>query len=224
MRILCVADQIDPLVYSASIKDRFGDVDVVLSAGDLPMDYLGFIVTTLNKPVFFIFGNHNLKELSYFQPSFDDRMTNRGYDFENQATSSGAVYLGSKVKKEGNLLFAGLGGSRRYNNGRNQFTDFQMRLQILALVPQLIINRLLHGRFLDILLTHSPPAGIHDKEDPCHRGFSAFLWFMKMFKPRYLIHGHIHLYDLNDVRTTQYDQTLVINAYSHYLINTDAPA
>jgi len=223
MRILCVSDQIDPLVYSAAIKERFRDVDLVLSAGDLPMDYLGFIVSTLNKPLLFVFGNHNLKELPYYRPNFEDRMVHRSIEAEAEATSSGAEHLDLKVKKEGNLLFAGLGGCLRYNSGRNQFTDLQMRLQILGLLPRLWWNRLVHGRFLDVLLTHAPPAGIHDKDDPCHRGFPSFLWFMKAFKPRYLVHGHIHLYDLNDVRSTRFGQTLVVNAYSHYLIDTDAP-
>jgi hypothetical protein len=36
MKILCVADNIDPLVYSSSIKSRFREVDLVLGAGDLP--------------------------------------------------------------------------------------------------------------------------------------------------------------------------------------------
>lgn len=222
MRILCVADQIDPLVYSASIKERFGDIDVILSAGDLPLDYLGFIVTSLNKPVYFVFGNHNLKELPYYKPSFEDRMVHHSIDFEAQATSSGAVHIGTKVKREGGLIFAGLGGSYKYNNGRNQFTDFQMMRQIFSLIPRLCWNRVIHGRFLDLLLTHAPPAGIHDKEDRCHKGFPCYLWFMRVFKPKYLIHGHIHLYDLNDVRSTRYENTLVINAYSHYLIDTDA--
>jgi Icc-related predicted phosphoesterase len=164
-----------------------------------------------------------LKELAYYRPSFDERIVQRSIDYEQEATSSGAVHLGSKIKKEGNLIFAGLGGSLKYNNGKNQFTNFQMLRLIWALIPRLCWNRLVHGRFLDVLLTHAPPAGIHDKEDPCHRGFPCFLWFMRAFKPRYLIHGHIHLYDLNDVRSTKYDRTLVINAYSHYLIDTDAP-
>ena len=69
MKILCVADHIDPLVYSSSVKSRFGDVDLVLSAGDLPMDYIGFIASSLNKPVGFVFGNHNLKELPTFSRS-----------------------------------------------------------------------------------------------------------------------------------------------------------
>ncbi|GAB1481523.1 metallophosphoesterase [Treponema sp.] len=220
MKLLCVSDQIDPLVYSATIKDRFADVDLVLSAGDLPMDYLGFIVTCLNKPLLFVFGNHNLKELPFYRPAYDDRLKQHGILEAQEACSSGAIYLGQKTLKEGGLLFAGLGGSIMYNKGPNQFTDFQMRMQIWKLIPRLLFNKLFHGRYLDILLTHSPPAGIHDKEDPCHRGFKSFLWFMRAFKPRYLIHGHIHLYDLNDVRTTKYGETLIVNAYSHYIIDT----
>ena len=62
MKILCVSDEIDPLIYNSSVKQVFGDIDVVLCAGDLPMDYIDFIVSTLNKPTYFVFGNHNLKE------------------------------------------------------------------------------------------------------------------------------------------------------------------
>ncbi len=68
MKILCVADEIDPLVHSIRIRERFGDVDLVLSAGDLPMEYLSYIVSALNKPLLFVFGNHNLKDLPYFRP------------------------------------------------------------------------------------------------------------------------------------------------------------
>ena len=60
MKILCVSDEVDPLVYSPRIKERFGDVEFVVAAGDLPMDYLEFIVSMLNKPLFFVQGNHDL--------------------------------------------------------------------------------------------------------------------------------------------------------------------
>ena len=66
MKILCVSDQIDPLIYSVNAQKNFPDVDAVLCAGDLPMDYVDFIVTVLNKPTYFIFGNHNLKEYKYY--------------------------------------------------------------------------------------------------------------------------------------------------------------
>jgi Icc-related predicted phosphoesterase len=217
MKILCISDQIDPLIYTNSIRQRFADVDLVLSAGDLPMDYLEFIVSSLNKPVLFVFGNHNLNEYEKYKGIYPEYS---GFE-TNIPSGSGAVHIGSKVKYEEGLIIAGLGGCMRYNREINQFTEFQMKLEILKLLPALIFNRIFRGRFVDILLTHASPKGIHDKEDRCHWGFESFLWFMQVFKPRYLVHGHIHLYDLSEVRTTKYNDTLVINAYSHYLINTD---
>jgi Icc-related predicted phosphoesterase len=204
MKILCVSDQIDPLVYSNSIKKRFADVDMILGAGDLPLDYLDFIVTNLNKPLMFVFGNHHVEELAN--------------DDKPGTCSFSSTHLGSKIRREAGLIVAGLGGSMRYNRGANQFTEFQMYGEIMKLIPALLFNRLFRGRYLDILLTHAPPKGIHDKPDKCHRGFKAFLWFMKMFKPKYLVHGHIHLYDLQDVRRTRCMKTEVINAFGHYVI------
>ncbi|GHV71734.1 metallophosphoesterase [Spirochaetia bacterium] len=217
MKILCISDQIDPLVYTNTIRERFKDIDLVLSAGDLPMEYLDFIVSSLNKPLLFVFGNHHIEEYRYFirggegMPAFD-------LD-EKKCFGFGATHVGSRVKKEEGLIIAGLGGSMRYNHGKNQFTEFQMKWEIFRLIPALVFNRIFRGRYLDILLTHASPWGIHDREDKCHWGFKAFLWFMRKFKPKYLIHGHIHLYDLSEVRTTKYENTLVINAYSHYIID-----
>ncbi|MDR2364164.1 MAG: metallophosphoesterase [Spirochaetaceae bacterium] len=218
MKILCISDHIDPLVYSNSIKERFKDIDLVLSAGDLPMEYLEFVVSSLNKTLFFVFGNHNLTEFYRYKQS-NTIIPHRWIENETDY-GSGATHIGSKVKTEEGLIIAGLGGSMRYNQGENQYTDFRMKLEILKLIPAMIINRIFRGRFLDILLTHASPRGIHDKEDLCHRGFKSFLWFMRVFKPKYLIHGHIHLYDLSDIRTTRYQDTLVVNAFSHYVIDT----
>jgi Icc-related predicted phosphoesterase len=221
VKILCISDQIDPLVYSSSIKDRFGDVDLVLGAGDLPLDYLDFIVSSLNKPLLFVFGNHDLKHFHYYyQKSKDPSFFIEG----DLALGGGTTHMGSKVKREGGLILAGLGGSMRYNRGENQFTESGMRWEVFKLIPRLLFNRIFRGRWLDILLTHAAPLGIHDKEDPCHRGFKVFLWFMRTFKPKYLIHGHIHLYDLSAVRTTRYFDTRIINAYSHYIIDTEEAA
>jgi len=37
MKLLCVSDRIDPLVYADSLAERFCDADVILGAGDLPV-------------------------------------------------------------------------------------------------------------------------------------------------------------------------------------------
>ena len=218
MKILCIADHVDPLVYSNSIKDRFKDIDLVLSAGDLPMDYLGFIVSSLNKPLYFVFGNHNLKHLGSFNKKFDHKM------FKEHVTKKrtfGSIFIGFKVlrDKKHDLIIMGLGGSKKYNKSDNQYTDLGMYYQIFKLIPKLLINKILYGRYLDILLTHAAPKGINDKDDPCHEGFKAFKWFMRKFKPKYLLHGHIHLYNLNAKKIDHYYDTEVINVYNHYVLD-----
>jgi uncharacterized protein len=217
MKILCVSDQVDPLVYSAAMKDRFKDIDFVLSAGDLPFEYLDFIVSILNVPLYYVLGNHDQSpDENRFDPENPDR---RRPEWDGSFGSNGAIDVGSKGKSEGRVLIVGLAGCRRYNRGSNQYTELQMWLKALALLPRLLLNRVLRGRYLDILLTHAAPLGIHDRNDICHRGFASFRWLMKAFKPRYLIHGHIHLYDMNDVRLSKFFDTTVINAFSHCVVD-----
>ena len=225
MRILCVADHIDPLVYSASVKSRFADIDLVMSAGDLPMEYLGFISASLNKPVYFVFGNHQLKHLSRFRRWGLESDPER-YAAEEHATMVnyfGSTYIGGRVRRHNGLFIAGLGGCKRYNRGENQFTERQMFFVMLRMIPALIWNKLVHGRALDILLTHAAPEGINDRPDPTHQGFRVFLWFLRKFRPRYMLHGHIHLYDLNAERVAHYHDTEIINVYDHYVLEFDAP-
>ena len=233
MKILCVSDQIDPLVYSTRAKERFSDIDLVLCAGDLPMDYVDFIVSTLNKPTYFIFGNHNLNEFAYYHKIKSESahpVHRPEYSQTDYSHSHGAVYCGFKVLKnkdfiikdkngkESPLLVAGVSGSIRYNKGLNQYTNKQMFFKLLKMIPFLLLNKIRYGRYLDIFLTHASPRHLHDKEDPCHLGFECFNWFIKKFKPVYLVHGHIHLYDLREERVTISEQTSVVNAYSHYII------
>jgi len=229
MRFLCVADQIDPSVYSSTAKQRFADIDAVLCAGDLPMDYIDFVVSTLNKPTFFIFGNHNLKDFSYYHGGpAQSQIAGRPAAITH---CHGAEYAGFRVlavkdlmltdaqtHRKTPLLIAGVSGSLRYNNGINQYSETEMFFKLLHMWPRLLLNRILYGRYLDILLTHAAPRHIHDLEDSCHRGFECFRWFMKKFQPVWLVHGHIHLYDVRTERVTQFGATTVVNAYGYYII------
>ena len=102
MKILCVSDQLDPLVYSASANERYKNIDLVLCAGDLPSDYIDFIVSTLNKPTYFIFGNHNLTEFSYYHRQKQKKGAHPTLAPEKPAAydlsfSHGANYAGFKV-------------------------------------------------------------------------------------------------------------------------------
>ncbi len=229
MKILCVADQIDPLVYSNSIKERFSDVDMVLCAGDLPMEYVDFIVSSLNVPTYFVFGNHNLDDYHLYHE--DDTMAAKdvpGHIISGMYHGHGAVYAGFKVHRinlsadkyfqKTPFLLAGASGSIRYNNGLCQFTDTGMKLKLLKMIPKLLFNKIRYGRYLDIFLTHSPPRHVQDRDDPCHKGFDCFRWFLEKFRPSYMIHGHIHLYDIQTSRITEFCETTVINVYSHYVL------
>src|SRR5574344_1958348 len=211
MRFLCVSDQIDPLVYSPTLKDRYADVDGVLCAGDLPMDYIAFIVPTLSKPTFFVFGHHDLSEFRYYGRTAAVNQPNQETEMSHQ---HGGDYASNKVircrhlsfaRQDGTktpLLIAGVSGSIRYNNGQDQYTDREMFWQLIGLVPSLLFNKLKYGRYCDIFLTHASPRHIHDKEDPCHKGFECFNWFIRKFSPTLMVHGHIHLYDLQAKRVS----------------------
>ncbi len=219
MRVLAVADHVDPLVYSHNIKSRFNAVDFVIGAGDLDISYYEYIVSCLNKPLYFVFGNHNLTEFSMFHPS-------QGAFPPDHTKNSIAMHYGSccvdgtiKRDKKTGIIIAGLGGSQRYNNEKHQYTELQMFLRILKLIPHMMIYRIKYGRWADLLVTHATPKGIHDREDLCHQGFKCFLWFIKVFKPRYLIHGHVHLYDINAQRQSELYNTRIINAYNHIIFD-----
>mgnify|MGYP004521979463 CR=1 FL=1 len=225
MKILGISDTTDTLIYSSVAPSLYKDVDMVISAGDLPLRYYDYIATMLNKDVCWVYGNHNLEDW--------DRMMRRGSD---QLKDFDDISLGRKVQmmprfgglftdgkvfydKERDLVIAGLGGSMLYNFGDSQYSEKQMARRILRIMPKLYAMKHLYGRYCDILITHAPPRGIGDAEDLCHKGFECFLSFMDRYKPKYLLHGHVHLDDMNAPRITQYNQTKVINIYKNFIID-----
>ncbi|MFO7917558.1 MAG: metallophosphoesterase [Anaerolineae bacterium] len=208
MKILTVSDKPDDLVYSPNIRERFGDVDLVLSCGDLPFRYLEYIVSMLRtKRLYYVFGNHQ-------------RMVRKSSG-EVKVAPEGCENIHGRVVNHKGLLIGGLEGSMRYSKGSHQYTELQMHWNVWKMVPQLYWNRLRCGRAIDILITHAPPRGIGDGDDLCHRGFGAFLKVMDAFSPLYLIHGHVHLYRQDAQRRRQYGETTVINTYGHQVIEID---
>ena len=60
-----------------------------------------------------------------------------------------------------------------------------------------------------------------DGPDRAHSGFTSFLWFMRRFKPRYLLHGHKHVYRPDEVTETRFHDTLIINVFPWKVIEID---
>jgi Icc-related predicted phosphoesterase len=204
VKILAVSDQVVDSIYSACIRDRFSDVDMVLACGDLPYSYMEYIVSMLNVPCFFVHGNHDRPEYTG-----DGRTLTR---------PGGWVDLDERTLVAKGLLLGGLEGSIRYKpRAPFQYTEREMAHKAWRMTPALITNRVFHGRYLDILITHSPPFGIHDGKDLPHRGFKALLRLMARFRPRYLLHGHKHVY--GPARSqTRYMDTEVVNVYPFRVI------
>jgi len=199
-RILSISDIELGLIYSPQISKRFAGVDLVISCGDLPYYYLEYIISTLNVPLYFVRGNHACKI---------------EYGIEGNRTAPwGGVDLHQQCKIDSSgLILCGIEGSVRYNNGPYQYTQSQMWTQVARLMPKLLVNKLVYGRYVDIFVTHAPPWKINDQEDLPHQGIKAFRWFINAFKPAFHLHGHIHLYRQALAEETLYQSCRVINTF-----------
>jgi len=85
----------------------------------------------------------------------------------------------------GGLTFTGLQGCVRYKPGTPDilYTQRQYRWLVKAL------------RAADVLVTHCPPLGINDHDDPAHVGIEALRKWLDRVQPRVLIHGHTYASD-----------------------------
>ncbi len=201
MKILCISDTVMPQLESAvNLKQRYGDVSLLISCGDMPLSYLDFITSTLNVPLFYVRGNH------------DERYIEK---------PPGGEDLHRRVVKYQGLTFAGLEGSMRYNRGAIQYTNSVMTTMVLQMGLYIGWRRWQRGCGVDVLVAHSPPYGIHDKPDLAHTGFKGFLRFMDWYRPRYLLHGHVHTWDRRETVRTQYRKTCVMNINPFTLLEID---
>ena len=212
-KILCVSDQIDPVIYSKNIKDRYGDIDFIIAAGDLPMEYLDFVQSALNKPLFFIFGAHYLKALTHYHPEMAEKNENdeiNKYKKDNPFKSENGTYIGFKTVKADNLLIAGISGAKKENDGKNQFTEKQMKRRLFLLLLKLLPNKIKYGRYADIVVSHAPIISTS--------GFKCFEKFIKLVKPGYWLHGSIHIHNAKTARSLSIGKTEVINVYSRHIL------
>ena len=209
MRILAVSDKVEPVLYGPHIRERVGQIDLILACGDLPYYYLEYIVGLLDSPLYFVHGNHD-KVVAL--PNDPDALT--GASVFNWATN-----LHLRTVNHKGLLLGGMEGCRVYNPGAPfQYSEQEVKAQVLRLGLRLHLNRLRHGRCLDILITHAPPRGIHDGEDLPHRGFESYLWLLRAFQPTLMIHGHQHVYNRNEATETDYEGTRIINTYGYRVL------
>jgi hypothetical protein len=199
IKVLAVSDIEFDNISSSRASARFGDIKMVLGCGDLSYSYLEYLMDILNCPLLYVRGNHaNPVEYTSIGPVTEPR---------------GGINIHRRVVQINGIILAGVEGSLRYRPAPYQYTQSEMWWHVFHLVPKLLYNRLGHGRYLDIFISHAPPWGIHDQPDLPHQGIKAFRWLLNVFRPSYHFHGHIHIYQSDTVRETQYLDSKVINAY-----------
>lgn len=197
MKILAISDIVVPELSDRIDVRRFRDVELILSCGDLPPEYLSTIREKLDVPLFYVRGNHDIRYRT--------------------TPPVGCLNIHQRRLFYNGLRLMGLEGSRWYNGGPIQYRDYQMRRMIWRMMPGIWF-----GGGVDIVVTHAPPRHIHDAEDRCHRGFKSFLKLIARFKPRYFIHGHIHTHFTDpSQRVTQVGDTQVINTFAWHLLEVD---
>jgi Icc-related predicted phosphoesterase len=205
VKILAVSDQVVERVYTLANNGHFKGIDLILGCGDLPYTYLEYLLTVLNRPLFYVPGNHD--------PDFNPR--------DERSKADGGSNLDLETAVYNQTLIGGFGGSVRYRpDGTNQYTQSEAFQRAYQMIPKLLVNRIKYRRALDILISHSPPMGIHDDNDQAHHGLKALNWLLGFAKPRYLFHGHTHFYRNNIAEfDTIIEETRIINVYPYKVID-----
>ena len=195
MKILCVSDQEDKGLWDYYSPDKVKGIDLIISCGDLDPNYLEFLTTMTNKTVLYVRGNHDTK--------YDKKPPLGCIDIEDQVYN----YKGLRI--------LGLGGSMRYGDKPDMYTEAEMAKRI----------RKLKGTFMltngfDLLVTHAPSRHYGDQEDLPHLGFECFNDLIDTYQPKYCIHGHIHPSYGNFTREYIYPTgAVIINCCPKYVLN-----
>ncbi len=202
-KILVVSDKVTDELYNPEKQNSLRDISFIISAGDLPYYFLEYLVSTFNIPLYFVRGNH-----AKFYESENG-------DIHDHPWGCSDLHVRS-LKDPSGFLLAGVQGSHVYNYGPYQYSQAVMWRFVFRLVPFLLANFALSGRYLDIFVTHSPPWKIHDEpNDKAHEGIKAFLWVLKVFKPRYYFHGHVYDYSKKTQMVTNFENTEIVNTYGY---------
>ena len=194
MKILCIADEELTIFWDSYVPGRLKEYDLILSSGDLKAAYLSFIVTMARAPLMYVHGNHDT-----------------GYAVTEP---EGCDSIDGQIVEYRGLRILGLGGCLWYRPGAHQYSEKEMCKRIRKLRWQIAK----YGG-VDIVVTHAPPRGVGDGEDRAHQGFESFLELMDTYRPRYLLHGHVHLsYGRDRTREREYHDTKVINVCEKYVL------
>lgn len=194
IKILFISDEPSKTLWEYFDKSKLDEIDLIISCGDLPPQYLSFLATFFLGPVLYVHGNHD--------------------ECYMETPPDGCICIDDKVYEFEGIRIAGLGGSMRYRNGKFQYTEKQMQKRTVKLQ-----RKIKRHKGIDILVSHAPAFGVNDGEDLPHVGFRCFHNLFEKFNPRYFVHGHMHFsYNHSQKRVSKYQDITVINACEQYML------
>ena len=195
MKLLLLSDQESPYLWDYYQPGRLNSYDLMISCGDLKSSYLSFLVTMGRSRLLYVHGNHDA-------------------EYERRPPEGCECIEDTLVKVNG-LRILGFGGSLWYNGGPHQYTERQMRARLWR--AGWAVRR---AGGVDVVVTHAPPRGFGDAEDLAHRGFECFVRLVDRYRPRLLVHGHVHMnYGYEIPRCVERGETKIINAWERYVLD-----
>ena len=190
-----MADEESKSLWDFFDKSKLDGIDLIISCGDLDPRYLSFLVTFSTVPLLYVHGNH------------DDKY--------ERIHPDGCICIEDQIYVHEGVRILGLGGSMRYSSGKHQYTEKQMRQRVARLRFKLFRK----GGF-DILVTHAPAYQLNDGRDLPHQGFQVFRELIEKYRPKYFLHGHVHMtYGRKHKRYDKYQDTHIINAYERCIFD-----
>ncbi len=195
IKILFISDEPSPALWDHFEPSRLEGIDLIISCGDLPPQYLSFLATFFVGPVLYVYGNHD--------------------DCYLDTPPEGCTCIEDKIFVYKGVRILGLGGSMRYKPGPHQYTEYEMKQRVARLW-----FKLFKKRGFDILVTHAPAYQLNDGRDLPHQGFKIFRKLMEKYRPKFFLHGHVHLsYGRDYKRYDRYEDTHIINAYERCIFD-----
>jgi hypothetical protein len=199
IRLLAVSDEIDPSLSGHLDREALGPLDLLVSSGDLPPDYLSYLEGTLRVPFVFVLGNHDL-----------DEAWARAADRLLPWRKSGA-----RLTEAGGVAIALLDWPGP-DKVRTRSQDRIAWRQVLGLWLAVKLG----ARRPEIVVSHVGPDQVLDPRDVYHRSFAAYRWLAQRLQPALWLHGHTTPASVPE-RVTQLGPTTSVNVTGAYLIELE---
>lgn len=197
VRLLAVSDEIEPSLWEHLDRDAVGKLDLLVSCGDLPPDYLCYLEGVLRAPLLYVTGNHDL----------DDAWKHEARRLlpARESTPELTTAAGLDV-----ALIDWPGQSKARTRSQERIA--------WANAVRVWVGAALRRRGPAIVVSHVAPHETEDPRDVYHRSFRAYGWLARQLRPPLWLHGHTTAAS-DPHRVTLIGPTTCVNVTGAYLID-----